>query len=122
MSKEYEFLKECGVFFVLTVKDNFPIGRPFGAVMELDNDLYIATSDTKAVYEQIINNPNMQIVAQKSGTRKWIRISGIAEECTNVETKQKMLDECPILLKHYASVDTPHYNVFKITVTDSQLN
>ncbi len=122
MSKEYEFLKECGAFFVLTVKENSPIGRPFGAVMELDNNLYIATSNTKAVYEQIVNNPNVQIVALKSGTREWIRISGIAEECTDISTKQKMLDECPILLKHYASADTQHYNIFKITITDSQLN
>lgn len=34
MSKAYEFLKECGAFFVLTVNGDCPAGRPFGAVME----------------------------------------------------------------------------------------
>lgn len=34
MSREYEFLKECGYFYVLTINKDFPDGRPFGAVME----------------------------------------------------------------------------------------
>ena len=34
MSKAYEFLKECGYFYVLTINKDFPAGRPFGAVME----------------------------------------------------------------------------------------
>ena len=32
MSKAYDFLKECGAFFVLTVNGDCPAGRPFGAV------------------------------------------------------------------------------------------
>lgn len=36
MSKEYEFLKQCGYFYVLTINDKFPAGRPFGAVMEYE--------------------------------------------------------------------------------------
>lgn len=31
MSKAYEFLKECGAFFVLTLNGEYPAGRPFGA-------------------------------------------------------------------------------------------
>ena len=34
MSREYEFLKECGYFYVLIINKDFPDGRPFGAVME----------------------------------------------------------------------------------------
>ena len=34
MSKEYEFIKECGVFFVSTIKGTKPATRPFGAIME----------------------------------------------------------------------------------------
>lgn len=34
MSKAYEFLKECGAFFVLSINGDYPAGRPFGAVME----------------------------------------------------------------------------------------
>lgn len=35
MSKAYEFLKECGSFFVLTINNDFPAGRPFGAVRNI---------------------------------------------------------------------------------------
>ena len=44
MSKAYEFLRECGYFYVLTINKDFPAGRPFGAVMEYDNKLYISTN------------------------------------------------------------------------------
>ena len=53
MSKSYEFLKECGVFYVLTVNDNMPCGRLFGAVMEYENKLYIATATMKDFYKKI---------------------------------------------------------------------
>lgn len=36
MSKVYDFLQECGCFYVLTLNGDFPAGRPFGAVMEHD--------------------------------------------------------------------------------------
>lgn len=39
MSKAYGFLKETGYFYVLTMNGDFPAGRPFGAVMEIDEDL-----------------------------------------------------------------------------------
>ena len=35
MSQAYEFLKECGSFFVLTINGDYPAGRPFGAVMKI---------------------------------------------------------------------------------------
>ncbi len=121
MSKEFEFIKNCGTFFVLTVKDGKPVGRPFGAIMEHDNNLYIATADTKAVYQQLIENPSMQLLALKTGTREWGRISGLATECKDLAMKQKMLIECPILKKHYHTADASHYNIFKITVLNSQI-
>ena len=44
MSKAYEFLKECGAFFVLSINGDYPAGRPFGAVMEV-GDQYIRCTD-----------------------------------------------------------------------------
>lgn len=52
MSKEIDFLNECSAFYVLTLNDDYPTDRPFGAIMEFDNDLYISTEDTKNVYKQ----------------------------------------------------------------------
>ena len=53
MSKCYEFLKDCGVFYLFTVNGDSPAGRSFAAVMESGNALYIAAADTKAVYRQM---------------------------------------------------------------------
>lgn len=122
MSKVYDFIKECGIFYVLTVSGNAPVGRPFGAIMEHNDKLYITTADTKQVYNQIKGNPNIQILALKSGTGNWIRVSGIAVETTDLSLKQMMLDECPVLSKHYASSDAPHYVLLEVTVTHAELN
>lgn len=120
MSRMYDFIKECGTFFVLTLNDDFPAGRPFGAIMEHNDCLYISTSDTKAVYKQLSEHNQVQIVAIKNGTRDWIRVSGVASECTDTAVKQKMLEECPVLTKYFSSADAPHYNLFKIEVTNSE--
>ena len=69
MSQTYDFIKECGIFFVLTQNNDFPAGRPFGAIMEYNNFLYISTADTKEVYKQLSEHNKMQIIALKSGTR-----------------------------------------------------
>lgn len=117
MKKTVDFLKECGVFFVLTVNGDYPAGRPFGAVMEYNENLYISTGDMKAVYRQLKEHPQLQIVALKSGSRNWIRINGIAEECFDSNIKQAMLAECPILTMHFPSPDAPHFAVFRVQVT-----
>lgn len=116
MSKAYEFLKECGAFFVLTINGDYPAGRPFGAVMEVGEDLYLATNDMNQAHKQMRANEHIQIVAKKSDSREWIRITGIAEECDSLVMKQKMLDECPILHKHYTSADAEHFLLFRIKV------
>lgn len=116
MSKIINFIKECGVFFVLTMNDDSPAGRPFGAIMESGGDLFISTSDVKDVYKQLKNHPKMQIISLKNGTRNWMRINGTAEECFDIGIKQKMLVECPILTKHFPTPDVPHFSVFRVNV------
>ena len=122
MSEAYEFIKSCGAFFVLTFNGDFPAGRPFGAIMEHEGDLYISTSDMKAVYKQLKACPNVQLVALKPGTRVWIRVTGTATECTDVAVKQKILDTCPLLTHHFPSPNAPHFAVFRISVLDAQMN
>lgn len=116
MSKAYEFLKESGSFFVLTMNGEYPAGRPFGAVMEVDNDLYLATNDRNEAHKQMRENEHIQIVAKKPESRDWIRITGIATECDNKELKEKMLEECPILQQRFESVGMEHFLMFQVKV------
>lgn len=122
MSKIGNFIKECGVFYVLTINGDFPVGRPFGAIMEYNDALYISTGEGKAVCRQLKEHAQMQIVALKPGTRDWVRVSGIAEECTDLSVKQRMLEECPMLTKHFPTADAPHFVVFKVSVVGTEMN
>lgn len=120
MSKVFDFINACGHFFVLTIDNGCPVGRPFGAIMEYNDQLYISTSDTKAVYRQLKEHPQVQLLALKAGTRSWARISGTAYECTDLMIKQ-MLASCPALSKHFSSPNAPHYCVFAIRISKSEL-
>lgn len=120
MTKEYEFLKKCKSFFVLTVNGDFPAGRPFGAVMEHKGNLYIATNDKNEVHKQLRANGNVQLLAKYADTRDWMRLTGIATECNDIALKEKMMEECPVLLKHYTSPECEHYLLFCVQILHSE--
>lgn len=121
MSKAYEFLKECGSFFVLTINGDYPAGRPFGAVMEVGEDLYLSTNDMNQAHKQMREHEQIQIVAKKPESREWIRISGIAVECDDKELKDKMLTECPVLQQRFGEVGMEHFIMFKVKVENVEV-
>ena len=114
MSTAYDFLKQCGYFFVTSINGNFPASRPFGAVMEHENNLYISTSPAKEVCKQLTANNHIQITALKNGTRKWIRITGISCEFTDLKIKKKMLEKCPDIAKHFTAENDENFILFQI--------
>ena len=116
MSKAYDFLKECGSFFVLTINGDYPAGRPFGAVMEVGEYLYLSTNDINQAHAQMREHEQIQIVAKKPDSREWIRITGTAKECNDSELKQRMLKECPILQQRFGTVGFEHFLMFRVTV------
>jgi uncharacterized pyridoxamine 5'-phosphate oxidase family protein len=120
MSRAYEFLVECGTFFVATINEGAPAARPFGGVMEFEGELYISTAKYKSVYAEM-NNNLIQIIALKAGTRDWIRINGKAVETHDKNIKQAMLEACPGLAKRFTK-DSEQYVLFKITEMTALLN
>ena len=89
MSEAYKFLKECVSFFVLSINGDFPAERPFGAVMQVGDNLYLSTNDLNETHKQIRLNGNIQIVAKKPDSREWIRITGVTSECNDIDSKLK---------------------------------
>ena len=114
------FLRECGAFFLLTVDEGRPCGRPFGAVMQREDELFLSTSREKAVFRQIEACPQVQLLALRPGTRQWVRLSGTARECADSALRQAMLEECPALQKRFASADDPHYALLRVQVTAAE--
>lgn len=114
MSKEYEFIKECGVFFFSTIKGTKPATRPFGAIMEIGDDLYVATGKSKEVYRQIVYKPPVQIVALKQGTREWCRVTGHSVIINDINLKQQMIDCNPVLKNRYQGAEDPNFALIQI--------
>lgn len=121
MSKVYEFLKECGVFYVLTINGDYPAGRPFGAVMEVGEELYLSTNDFNCAHKQMRENGHIQIIAKKPQGREWIRITGLAKECNDPQLRQKMYEENPILKMHHESSESEHFLMFRVTVENVEM-
>lgn len=63
MQQALDFLKAHNEIVLATSEDNFPHLRMFQIMKQEDNRLYFATSPKKAVLEQLVKNPNIEIIA-----------------------------------------------------------
>ena len=103
MKEVYDYLKECGMYFIATVEDNEPRVRPFGTIEIFENHLYIQTGKNKKVFKQIENNNNVELCAFKDG--RWIRVTGNLLLDDRIEPKKHMLDMYPELRSMYDEND-----------------
>ncbi|MDR1130805.1 MAG: pyridoxamine 5'-phosphate oxidase family protein [Oscillospiraceae bacterium] len=104
MRKVYDFLKECGVFYIATVEGDQPRVRPFGVVDVFEDKLYIQTGKIKNVSKQLGANPRLEISGM-AGSDKWIRLEAAAVEDDRREAKIHMLETNPVLKKMYSPDD-----------------
>jgi uncharacterized pyridoxamine 5'-phosphate oxidase family protein len=104
MNKTVEFLKECKTFYVATLQGDQPRVRPFGAVAEINGKVYLATSSKKAVYRQMMDNPNIEI-SGLAPNGKWIRVTGKVAVDDSRDAKVKMLEAYPNLTSLYSPDD-----------------
>ncbi|MBQ0134180.1 MAG: pyridoxamine 5'-phosphate oxidase family protein [Clostridiales bacterium] len=103
MQEVYDFVKECGTYYLATVEGDQPRVRPFGTVNIFEGKLYIQTGKVKDVSKQMHANPKVEICAFGKG--KWVRIAGTAVADERIEAKQSMLDAYPNLQKSYKADD-----------------
>lgn len=103
MKEAYEFLKECGTFYLATVEKDQPRVRPFGVVNIFEGKLYIQTGKVKKVSHQMQENPKVEICAFKDG--KWLRLEGMVVRDDRIEAKRSMLDANPSLKTMYSAED-----------------
>ncbi len=103
MKEVYDFLKECGVFYLATSVGNQPRVRPFGAVNIFEDKLYLQTGKSKNVSKQIQINPRVELSGMVGG--KWIRLEGILVRDDRREAKVSMLEANPDLKKIYSADD-----------------
>ena len=103
MQEVYEFLKNCGTYYLATVDGDQPRVRPFGTVDIFEGKLYIQTGKVKDVSKQLLKNPKAEICAFANGT--WVRVAGELIPDERIEAKQHMLDAYPALQGMYKADD-----------------
>ncbi len=104
MNEVYEFLKECGVYYLATVEGDQPRVRPFGTYDVFEDKLYIQTGKIKPVAHQMKENPKVEISAM-SPDGKWIRITAEAVLDDNIAAQEHMLAAYPSLQAQYTPGD-----------------
>lgn len=105
MKEIIEFLKASGVFYLATIEGDQPRVRPFGAVCEFENKLYLITNNQKAVYAELMANPKLEISSMTSDGR-WLRLAAEAVRDERIEAKKAMLDANPDLRSMYNENDS----------------
>ena len=103
MQEVYEFLKNCGTYYLATVDGDQPRVRPFGTVDIFEGKLYIQTGKVKDVSKQLLKNPKTEICAFANGT--WVRVAGELVRDDRIEAKKHMLDAYPSLQAMYKAED-----------------
>lgn len=103
MEEVYEFLKNCGTYYLATVEGDQPRVRPFGTVDIFEGKLYIQTGKVKEVSRQLQANPKAEICAYADG--KWLRVSGKLIRDDRIEAKKHLLDNYPELQGMYSPYD-----------------
>lgn len=103
MQRVFDFLKECGTYYLATVEGDQPRVRPFGTVDIFEGKLYIQTGKVKDVSKQIQKNSKVELCAFNG--EKWVRVTGKLVRDERVEAKEHMLDSYPNLKAMYSPTD-----------------
>ncbi len=101
----FEFLKECGAFFVATDDAGQPRVRPFGALALWEGRLYLQTGNFKPVFRQMMDNPRVEVCGFQKDSGQWIRVTGPLVRDDRREARQAVLEANPGLKNLYSEDD-----------------
>ena len=59
----YQFIRDCGYFFLATSVDNQPKLRPFGMIYTDGKSIYFATDMRKSVFTELKENSNIELAS-----------------------------------------------------------
>lgn len=103
MEEVYDFIKNCGTYYLATCEGSQPRVRPFGTIHIFEGKLYIQTGKIKDVSMQIQKNSKVELCCFSG--QKWLRLAGELVRDDRIEAKQSMLDAYPNLKAMYLASD-----------------
>ncbi len=111
MNEVVKFLQENPVQYLATIgRDGKAKCRPFMFCFEQDGKLWFCTNNTKDVYKDIQQNPEIEI-SVSSPTYAWIRLNGKAVFENNMAVKEGCMSN-PIVKGQYQTAENPIFEVF----------
>ncbi len=100
MNRAFKFLETHNEIVLATCEGNLPKIRNFQIMKQEGHVLYFATSARKAVYREIMQNPNVEILA--FADKISVRCSGVASFNVPDDVKQWIYDNNPVLPRLYS--------------------
>lgn len=113
MNEVINFLEENPHTYFATVENGRPRVRPFDFMYSEEDKIYFCTSNQKEVYEQLMENPNVELSVMNS-RMEWIRLRGKTVFLDRVSVKERILEVSPIVKSIYKTADNPTLECFCI--------
>ena len=120
MSRAYDFLEQCGFYYLLTIDGDYPSGRPISRILEKDGTMYFGTRMEKAFYHQLMENPNVCILGFSKG--QWLRIYGKASEIHDKDIREEYLIRIPMEVERFGTSENPLLAVFRMDIIKAELH
>ena len=123
MNEIVNFLNENPVQYFSSIGiDGNPKVRPFQFMFEKNGKLYFCTNNQKDVYNEIKNNPYIEIYTS-SPNFAWIRLNGKVTFTNDLEIKKAIIEHSPLVKSLYQNAKNPIFEVFylkdaKATIAD----
>lgn len=123
MNEIVNFLNENPVQYFSSIGiDGNPKVRPFQFMFEKNGKLYFCTNNQKDVYNEIKNNPYIEICTS-SPNFAWIRLNGKVTFTNDLEIKKAIIEHSPLVKSLYQNAKNPIFEVFylkdaKVTIAD----
>ena len=114
--KAIQFLKDHKEIAFATSEGNLPKLRIFQIMKQEGHVLYFATSAQKAVYRELRQNPNVEILAYADNIS--VRCSGMVNFNVEDDVKRWIYDNNPVLPRLYTSYDQMEYFCLPIAEMD----
>lgn len=106
MQQFIDFFEEnlCG--FLATTEGNMPRVRPWSFLFEDEGKIWFLTTNKKRVFQQLKQNPYIEFCSCSAQGISG-RLSGKIEFCNDINIKNRILEERPMLKDIYHCADNP---------------
>ena len=116
MERALQFLRQHKEVTLATCEGNLPKLRMFQIMKQEGNLLYFATSEKKSVWHELLNNPNVEILAYADNVS--VCCSGMVNFNVEEDIKRWIYDNNDVLSRLYTDYDQMVYFCLPIAEMD----